>query len=626
MGMLLDSIDQPSDLKQLNEQQVEQLCAEIRQFLLENISKTGGHLASNLGMVELTVALHRALNTPQDKIVFDVGHQCYTHKILTGRRGQFDKLRQLDGISGFPNPNESRHDAFIAGHGNTALSLAIGMAWAKKLRHEPGLVVAVIGDGAFTGGMVYEGMNNIEHLDNLLVILNDNKMSISKNVGALARYLTHLRTTTAYFDAKDNVRSFLDGVPVVGVPLKNTITECKTLVRRAMYHSTMFEDMGFQYIGPVDGHNVEELERTIRTICGRQGPHFLHVITKKGKGYQPAEVNPGNYHGVSAFDPDGMPDPEVAPKESFSTVFGNALVKEGTKNQNLCAITAAMKYGTGLQFFAHSHPERFFDVGMAEQHAVTFAAGLASQGMLPVVCIYSTFLQRSYDQIIHDVNLLKENVVFAIDRAGFVPADGETHQGIYDPAFLSQIGMPLYAPSNYQELTYWLRKLLGEQFHGPRAIRYPRGGESAELAAFGCSGREHDFLKQAENASIVLVSYADELEELLCAAERLSRKDVKCDVVKLVKLCPFTEKFVEDLLNYKIILFAEECIANGSIGEHLEYALQQKGWNGQFIHCAVRDACLPHASVTQIKQATGLDAEHLVQAVQAAVMKGENLS
>ena len=626
MGMLLDSIDQPSDLKQLNEQQVEQLCAEIRQFLLENISKTGGHLASNLGMVELTVALHRALNTPQDKIVFDVGHQCYTHKILTGRRGQFDKLRQLDGISGFPNPNESKHDAFIAGHGNTALSLAIGMAWAKKLRHEPGLVVAVIGDGAFTGGMVYEGMNNIEHLDNLLVILNDNKMSISKNVGALARYLTHLRTTTAYFDAKDNVRSFLDGVPVVGVPLKNTITECKTLVRRAMYHSTMFEDMGLQYIGPVDGHNVEELERTIRTICGRQGPHFLHVITKKGKGYQPAEVNPGNYHGVSAFDPDGMPDPEVAPKESFSTVFGNALVKEGTKNQNLCAITAAMKYGTGLQFFAHSHPERFFDVGMAEQHAVTFAAGLASQGMLPVVCIYSTFLQRSYDQIIHDVNLLKENVVFAIDRAGFVPADGETHQGIYDPAFLSQIGMPLYAPSNYQELTYWLRKLLGEQFHGPRAIRYPRGGESAELAAFGCSGREHDFLKQTENASIVLVSYADELEELLCAAERLSRKDVKCDVVKLVKLYPFTEKFVEDLLNYKIILFAEECIANGSIGEHLEYALQQKGWDGRFIHCAVRDACLPHASVVQIKQATGLDAEHLVQAVQAAVMKGENLS
>ena len=543
--LLLDSINQPADLKQLNEKQVEQLCEEIRSFLLKNISKTGGHLASNLGMVELTVALHRVLETPQDKIVFDVGHQCYTHKILTGRRGQFEQLRQLDGISGFPNPNESVHDAFIAGHGNTALSLAIGMAWAKKLHHEQGLVVAVIGDGAFTGGMVYEGMNNIEHLDNLLVILNDNKMSISKNVGALARYLTHLRTTTAYVDAKDNVRGFLDAVPLVGTPLKNALTDCKTLLRRAMYHSTMFEDMGFQYLGPVDGHNVEELERTLRTLRGRPGPHFLHVITKKGKGYQPAEVNPGNYHGVSAFDLDGMPDPEVAPKESFSTVFGKALVTEGEKNQDLCAITAAMKYGTGLQFFAHSHPTRFFDVGMAEQHAVTFAAGLASQGMLPV---------------------------------------------------------------------------------GPRAIRYPRGGQDAVLAGFGCSGQEYDYLYKNENATIVLVSYADELTDVLQAAQELKQKDIVCDVLKLVKLYPFTEKVLDELIKYQKILFAEECIANGSIGEHLECALQQKGWDGCFIHLSVRDVRLPHASVAQIKQATGLDAASLVQTVQMAVTKGESLS
>ena len=621
--LLLDNINHPSDLKKLDHQQVVQLCAEIRHFLLENISKTGGHLASNLGAVELTVALHRVLTTPQDKIVFDVGHQCYTHKILTGRRKQFDKLRQLDGISGFPNPNESEHDAFIAGHGNTALSLAIGMAWAKKLRGEPGIVVAVIGDGAFTGGMVYEGMNNIGSLNNLLVILNDNKMSISKNVGALARYLTHLRTTTAYFDAKDNVRTFLDGVPVVGTPLKKTITECKTLVRRAMYHSTMFEDMGFQYIGPVDGHNEEELERTLRTICNRQGPHFLHVVTKKGKGYEPAEVNPGNYHGVSAFDPDGMPDPEVAPAESFSTVFGKELVQEGDSNPKLCAITAAMKYGTGLQFFAHSRPERFFDVGMAEQHAVTFAAGLASQGMLPVVCIYSTFLQRSYDQIIHDVNLLKENVVFAIDRAGFVPADGETHQGIYDPAFLSQLGMPIYAPSNYSELKYWLHKLLSDSFHGPRAIRYPRGGENAVLAEYACSGMEYDYLKQSKDASIVLISYADEMLDLLKASAELDAESISSDVLKLVKIYPFTDNFIDSLLNYKIVLFAEECIAVGGIGEHLECALQQHGWNGKFIHAAVREACLPHARVDQIKQATGLDAEHLKQAVQTALTKGE---
>ena len=589
-SLLLDKIDQPSDLKKLNTQQVEKLCAEIRHFMLENISKTGGHLASNLGTVELTVALHRVLETPKDKIVFDVGHQCYTHKLLTGRRKQFDHLRQLDGISGFPSPHESVHDAFIAGHGNTALSLAIGMAWAKKIKRESGLVVAVIGDGAFTGGMVYEGMNNIGGLDNLLVILNDNKMSISKNVGALARYLTHLRTTTAYYDAKDNVRSFLDGVPLIGTPMKKSLMGAKTLVRRAMYHSTMFEDMGFEYIGPVDGHNVEELERTLRSIYQRPGPHFLHVVTK----------------------------------ESFSTVFGKMLVQEGIQNPKLCAITAAMKYGTGLQFFAHRHPQRFFDVGMAEQHAVTFAAGLASQGMLPVVCIYSTFLQRSYDQIIHDVNLLKENVVFAIDRAGFVPADGETHQGIYDAAFLSQMGIPVYAPSNYEELQYWLHYLLQDTVSGPRAIRYPRGGESAKLAQYPCTKQDYDFLKQTPGAKVLLVSYADELEDLLEAADQLNDASQNTDVLKLVKLYPFTDKLIDTVLKYKIVLFAEECVAAGGIGEHLAYALQQKGWNGRFLHCAVRIACLPHATVPQIKQCTGLDAADLVQAVRAALMKGEN--
>ena len=500
------------------------------------------------------------------------------------------------------------------------------MAWAKKIRHEPGWVVAVIGDGAFTGGMVYEGMNNIENLDNLLVILNDNKMSISKNVGALARYLTHLRTTTAYFDAKDNVSSFLDGIPLVGAPLKKALTEGKTLVRRAMYHSTMFEDMGFQYIGPVDGHNEEELERTLRTISQRPGPHFLHVVTKKGKGYQPAEMNPGNYHGVSAFDPDGMPDPEVAPKESFSTTFGQALAREAAQNSRICAITAAMKYGTGLQFFSHSAPERFFDVGMAEQHAVTFAAGLASQGMLPVVCIYSTFLQRSYDQILHDVNLLQENVVFAIDRAGFVPADGETHQGVYDPAFLSQIGMPLYAPSNYAELTYWLHELLKDGCRGPRAIRYPRGGENARLAQYGCSGQDYDFLHRTEGAQAVLISYADEMDDILTAREKLTEHRINCDALKLVKLFPFTEKTIEAVKDYKIVLFAEECVEWGSIGEHLAYCLQQAGWNGTFLHAAVHTANLPHATVPQIKQVTGLDADTLAQQVMDAWMKGENIS
>ena len=626
MSGYLDRINEANDIKKIEPEAYDALASEIRSFIIESVSEHGGHLASNLGVVELTMALHLCLDFPNDKLIWDVGHQAYTHKLLTGRKEDFSSLRTFGGMSGFPKHKESPCDAFDTGHSSTSISAALGYARARDLKGENRTVVAVIGDGAFTGGMVYEGMNNIEHLDNLLVILNDNKMSISKNVGALARYLTHLRTTTAYVDAKDNVRGFLDAVPLVGTPLKNALTDCKTLLRRAMYHSTMFEDMGFQYLGPVDGHNVEELERTLRTLRGRPGPHFLHVITKKGKGYQPAEVNPGNYHGVSAFDLDGMPDPEVAPKESFSTVFGKALVTEGEKNQDLCAITAAMKYGTGLQFFAHSHPTRFFDVGMAEQHAVTFAAGLASQGMLPVVCIYSTFLQRSYDQIIHDVNLLQENVVFAIDRAGFVPGDGETHQGIYDPAFLSQINIPLYAPSNYQELTYWLQQLLSDRFHGPRAIRYPRGGQDAVLAGFGCSGQEYDYLYKNENATIVLVSYADELTDVLQAAQELKQKDIVCDVLKLVKLYPFTEKILDELIKYQKILFAEECIANGSIGEHLECALQQKGWNGCFIHLSVRDVRLPHASVAQIKQATGLDAASLVQTVQMAVTKGESLS
>ena len=623
---LLEKISQPSDLKKLSGQQVEQLCADIREFLLENVSKTGGHLASNLGAVELTVALHRVFATPQDEIVFDVGHQCYTHKLLTGRREGFAKLRQLDGLSGFPNPNESEHDAFISGHGNTALSVGIGIAWAKKLRGEPGQVIVLIGDGAFTGGMVYEGMNNIGSLDNLLVVLNDNKMSISKNVGALSRYLKRLRTTNRYFDAKENVRSFLDHVPVVGTPLKVTIQNSKAMVRRAMYHSTMFEDMGFHYYGPFDGNNEQEVERILRSIHKQPGPHFLHVVTKKGKGYAPAESNPGNFHGVSKFDLiDSIPDPEVAPKESFSTVFGNLPNQEGAADKTICAITAAMKYGTGLQFFAHTHPERFFDVGMAEQHAVTFAAGLASQGMLPVVCIYSTFLQRSYDQIIHDVNLLNENVVFAIDRAGFVPADGETHQGIFDPAFLSQIGIPIYSPSNYAELRHWLPILLGKDQKGPRAIRYPRGGESSVLAAYGCSGKAYDRMHTAPGAQIALVSYADEVEDVLQAAQILGEENLPCDVYKLVKVFPFTDDFIDEIRRYPVVLFAEECVACGGIGEHLEAALYQAGWKGTYIHRAVENVRLPHATVPQIKEATGLDAAHLAQAVREH-RKGETVS
>ena len=620
---LLDAIRGPEDLKRLTEKQVVQLCGEIRSFLVDSVLHTGGHLASNLGTVELTVALHRVLNSPQDKIVFDVGHQCYTHKLLTGRKAGFARLRQRDGISGFPNPRESSHDAFVAGHGNTALSLAIGMAWAKKLKNEPGWVVAIIGDGAFTGGMIYEGMNNISSLNNLMVILNDNGMSISKNVGAMARYLTHLRASPEYFRANQHLSGVLSRVPLIGEPVHRFLSRAKTIVRRTMYDSTMFENMGFQYLGPLDGHKVLELEQTLRNITVRSGPLFLHVVTTKGKGYPPAEQNPGEFHGVSAGSQGYVPDPEVAAPASFSTVFGKALCEAASADKKICAITAAMKYGTGLQFFGHAYRDRFFDVGMAEQHAVTFAAGLASQGMTPVAAIYSTFLQRAYDQILHDVCLLRVKVIFAIDRAGLVPADGETHQGIYDPAFLSEAGIPIYSPSNYAELCYWLVQLVGPRFTGPQALRYPRGGESAALARYGCTGRAFDFLTGQPEADTVLVSYGSEVEDVLAAGAALEAQGIPCRVCKLVKIFPFTDEFLHAIEYFETILFAEECVCAGGIGQQLVVRLTEDGWRGTFIHRAVDNTKLTHATVPELKELQGLDAASLVQAVRQALDAGQ---
>ena len=620
---LLDAIRGPEDLKRLTEKQVVQLCGEIRSFLVDSVLHTGGHLASNLGAVELTVALHRVLNSPQDKIVFDVGHQCYTHKLLTGRKAGFARLRQRDGISGFPNPRESSHDAFVAGHGNTALSLAIGMAWAKKLKNEPGWVVAIIGDGAFTGGMIYEGMNNIASLNNLMVILNDNGMSISKNVGAMARYLTHLRASPEYFRANQHLSGVLSRVPLIGEPVHRFLSRAKTIVRRTMYDSTMFENMGFQYLGPLDGHKVLELEQTLRNITVRSGPLFLHVVTTKGKGYPPAEQNPGEFHGVSAGSQGYVPDPEVAAPASFSTVFGKALCEAASADKKICAITAAMKYGTGLQFFGHTYRDRFFDVGMAEQHAVTFAAGLASQGMTPVAAIYSTFLQRAYDQILHDVCLLRVKVIFAIDRAGLVPADGETHQGIYDPAFLSEAGIPIYSPSNYAELCYWLVQLVGPRYTGPQALRYPRGGESAALARYGCTGRAFDFLTGQPEADTVLVSYGSEVEDVLAAGAALEAQGIPCRVCKLVKIFPFTDEFLHAIERFNTILFAEECVCAGGIGQQLVARLTEDGWRGTFIHRAVDNTKLTHATVPELKELQGLDAASLVQAVRQALDAGQ---
>lgn len=615
---LLERIQAPGDVKLLAEKDMPQLCEEIRQFLIQSVTSTGGHLSSNLGVVELTVALHRALDLPQDKILFDVGHQCYTHKLLTGRRKGFAALRQKDGISGFPNPKESNCDTFVAGHGSAALSTAIGIARAKKIKNEPGKVVAIVGDGAFTGGMVYEGMNNVSKLNNLIVILNDNKMSISKNVGQMANYLTKLRTDPKYFHAKAQMENVLDSIPVIGDAMVKALQGGKQLVRRGIYHSTMFEEMGFQYIGPVDGHDVTMLEQMLTNLREQYAPIFLHVVTQKGKGLKQAEENPGEFHAVSSIDLNHLTDPELSPKDSFSTTFGSTLAELGNVEPRLCAITAAMKYGTGLNFFKHAHVDHFFDVGMAEEHAVSFAAGLASQGLLPVVAIYSTFFQRAYDQIIHDVNLMKLDVLFAVDRAGLVPGDGETHQGIYDTAFFSQIGIPLYAPSNYAELKYWLRYLVCEA-RGPRAIRYARGEQKPALAALECTGNAFDRIETRADAQTALISYGAETEEIIAACDLLQQKKIPVDCYKLVRLFPLPEGICEALQRYSCILFAEDSVHTGSIGEQLCFALQQSGWKGTFLLHAVDNSHLLHANVPQLRRDQKLDAAALADDVLAHV-------
>ena len=611
---LLERINAPGEIKNMPLSDMPALCEEIRQFLIKSVSETGGHLSSNLGVVELTVALHRVLDFPQDKLLFDVGHQCYTHKLLTGRRAGFAQLRRKDGLSGFPSPKESDCDAFIAGHGSAALSTAIGIARAKKLKNEPGKVVVIIGDGAFTGGMVYEGMNNVSKLNNLIVILNDNKMSISKNVGQMANYLTKLRTDPKYSHAKAHMETTLERIPVAGEAMVKMLQGGKQLIRRGIYKSTMFEEMGFQYIGPVDGHDVDMLTHTLTNLREQYAPVFLHIVTQKGKGLKPAEENPGEFHAVSSIDLNHLTDPELSPKDSFSSTFGCALADLADDEPRLCGITAAMKYGTGLNFFKHRHPGRFFDVGMAEEHAVTFAAGLASQGLLPVVAIYSTFFQRAYDQIIHDVNLMQLDVLFAVDRAGLVPGDGATHQGIYDVAFFSNVNIPVFAPANYAELRYWLMYLVREAC-GPRAIRYARGEEKPALAALPCTGARFDVLEPVEGAKIALVSYGAETEEIIAAKDLLAQQGVQADCIKLTQLYPLPDGLCGMLHGYDTILFAEDSVRTGSIGEQLGFALLQSGWQGNYLLHAVDNTHLLHANVPELRKDQQLDAATLCRSI-----------
>lgn len=611
---LLDTINRSEDVADLRLEQLPQLCEEVRHFLIENVSKTGGHLSANLGTVEAITAMHYNFVTPLNEFVFDVGHQCYTHKIYTGRKKDFEGLRKQNGLSGFPSPNESMHDAFISGHGSASISVAIGLATAKKLKGEPGKVIAMVGDGAFTGGMVYEGMNNVKpNLDNLIVILNDNKMSISKNVGSMSNYLSKLRTKEEYLNAKKNVTGMLDKVPYVGKPISNAISSSKSAIRRSMYNSTMFEELGFIYHKVEDGNDVFKVNDALRAAKYADGPVFIHMITVKGKGYTPAEENPGAFHGVGSFNVDKVSDPDVAPSDSFSTVFGRNLADMAYSNRKLCAITAAMKYGTGLQFFYKEHKDRFFDVGMAEEHAVTFASAMAKSGLMPVVCVYSTFMQRAMDQFIHDTSLLNLNVLFAIDRAGLVPGDGETHQGIHDISiFANYDHVPIACPSNYDELKYWQEYLINN-VKGPKVIRYARGGQDAYIADYKCTQNFYDVI--GESKEHVIVCYGRQFAEALKAKEALKEQGIEVSILKLNLVTPFVPEMVDMLCEYKNIYSFEEHVKNGSISAKLGLALMDNGFKNNYKYTCVNNYTVYHANIPQLQKTCKLDAESIAEMI-----------
>ncbi|MBR1749590.1 MAG: 1-deoxy-D-xylulose-5-phosphate synthase [Ruminococcus sp.] len=558
----LSRLDLPKGLKKLSISECNELCSEIREILINTVSKTGGHLASNLGTVELTMAIHRVFDSPKDKIVFDVGHQAYTHKLLTGRLDRFDTLRTSGGLSGFCRPDESVHDAFISGHSSIAVSAALGIACAMKANGDKHHAIAVVGDGAATGGAFFEGLNNAGKSDtNIIVIMNYNEMSISKNVGAVAKYLSQLRTKDSYHKTKSVVERALDKTPLVGSPIKKTIRSSKNAFKDILLHSTMFEDFGFEFIGPIDGHNLEELEAGLKAAKSLGRPVFVHVNTVKGKGYPPAEQNPGEYHGVGSFEiKTGNPD--VVSSDSFSSVFGLELTEMARKNNKITAITAAMKYATGLHYFAKQFPDRFYDVGIAEQHAVTFAGGLASMGLVPVFAVYSTFMQRCFDQIAHDLAIMGYHVVFGIDRAGLVGDDGETHQGIFDISILTSLpNTTIYSPSCYKELKLCLHKAVDEE-KGIVAVRYPRGSQKYEFDNIS------DNYHYTENGSdILLVSYGRVSDNVYRATSILKNKDLRCDVLKLVRIYPVSDEIAKILSKYKKVIFFEESYKNGSIGE-----------------------------------------------------------
>ncbi len=620
--MLLERINKTNDIKELSFEELDVLAAEIREFIVKKVSENGGHLASNLGVVELTIAMHMAFSLPEDKMIWDVGHQSYTHKILTGRKEGFNQLRKFGGLSGFPKRKESDCDAFDTGHSSTSISAGIGYVAAREIQKEDYKVVSVIGDGSFTGGMAFEALNNAAHLkSNFIIVLNDNNMSISENVGGMSNYLNGIRTAEFYTGLKKGVTNTLNRVPVVGKKVVADIRKTKNSIKQLFVPGMLFEEMGITYLGPVDGHDIKALYRTFKEAQKMDHAVLVHVYTKKGKGYAPAEKFPSKFHGIGPFDIETGEVKEIKEKDTYTDVFAKVMYKQGEENEKLVAITAAMKDGTGLIGFQKKYPERFFDVGIAEGHAVTFAAGLAAAGLKPVFAVYSSFLQRGYDQIVHDVCMQNLPVVFAVDRAGLVGSDGETHQGVFDIAYLNHIpNMTILSPKNKWEFADMIRFAINHD--GPIALRYPRGAAYDGLKEIRTPielGKSELIYKGFE---IAIFSVGHMMEVAHSVWEKLNEKGYSCSLINSRFVKPMDEAVLKEMASeHKLYVTIEDGATKGGYGEQVVTYVFDKKLPVKVLVNAIPDAYIEQGSIDKLRREILLDADSIVEKTIAAYTK-----
>lgn len=615
--MVLERIQKENDIQNIAKDELPVLAQEIREFLVEKISRTGGHLASNLGVVELTIAMHLCFHLPEDKMIWDVGHQSYTHKILTGRRGGFDELRKYGGMSGFPKRNESKCDAFNTGHSSTSISAGLGYVEARDIRGEDYYVISVIGDGALTGGMAFEALNNASNLKtNFIIVLNDNQMSISQNVGGMSWYLDEIRTADAYTNLKKSLEKAIRKIPSGGDQIMNHLRKTKSSIKQLFVPGMFFEDMGITYLGPVDGHNIKELVRAFHEAKKVQGPVLLHVLTKKGKGYLPAEEEPSRFHGTEPFDIRTGKPLKKKEKDTYTDVFAKVMYEMGAKEPSLVALTAAMEDGTGLASFHRKYKERFFDVGIAEGHAVTFAAGLAAGGLKPVFAVYSSFLQRGFDQIIHDVALQNLPVVFAVDRGGLVGSDGETHQGIFDLSYLSMIpNMTVMSPKNKWEFADMIRFAIGF-IKGPVAIRYPRGTAYDGYREFRPAIEYGKSEAVFEEEDIALISVGHMFETAAKVREKLKEAGLNASLINARFVKPLDEERIAKLAeDHRLLVTIEENVESGGFGERVLEFANRMALDVRILNITLPDDYIEHGSVDMLRKEVMLDEESILKKV-----------